>query len=66
MNFRPLLETMKFEDLGQRTRVVVEGAFSSAAAREGMIACGMERGARESYERIEELLAHLKASPNAR
>ena len=62
MNYPPLLETMKFEDLGERTRVVVEGAFPSVAERDGMIASGMESGTRESYERLDDVLVGLAAS----
>ena len=62
MNYPPLLETMKFEDLGKRTRVVVEGVFPSAAERDGMIATGMESGTRESYERLDDLLVTMAAS----
>lgn len=62
MNYPPLLETMKFEDLGERTRVVGKGVFPSAAERDGMIASGMESGTRESYERLDDLLVGIAAS----
>ena len=65
MNFPPLLETMRFEDLGKRTRVVVEGAFPSSKERDGMIASGMESGARESYDRLDELLTRMANASTA-
>ncbi|MCA9867030.1 MAG: SRPBCC family protein [Anaerolineae bacterium] len=55
-----MLETVVFEDMGGKTRVVVGGAFQSAADRDGMIESGMEEGAEESNQRLDELLAELK------
>ncbi len=55
-----MLETVVFEDMGGKTRVVVGGAFQSAADRDGMIASGMQEGAEESNQRLDELLAELK------
>ncbi len=61
MDFPPIIETIHFEDLGGRTRIVVEGEFPSIEGRDGMVNSGMESGARESYERLDELLATLVA-----
>lgn len=55
-----MLESVTFEDLGGRTRVIVGGAFQSVEDRDGMIASGMEEGAKESNERLDELLAELR------
>jgi uncharacterized protein YndB with AHSA1/START domain len=53
------LERLVFEDLGGgRTRVVGSSLVDSFAARDAMIASGMEDGVRESHERLDELLAH--------
>ncbi len=52
-----LLETMTLEDLGGRTRLVSQSIFQSVADRDGMAASGMESGAADSYERLEQLLA---------
>lgn len=52
------LDELRFERLeGGRTRLVGHSTFPSVAARDGMVASGMEGGMREGYERLEELLA---------
>jgi uncharacterized protein YndB with AHSA1/START domain len=50
------LERVELEDLGGRTRIRTHSAFQSQEDRDGMVASGMERGVREGYERMEELL----------
>ena len=52
------LEKLVFEDLGDgRTRLVATSLTDSFEGRDLMISSGMEVGIRESYERLEELLA---------
>lgn len=52
------LETMTFHDLGGgRTRVVGVSVVDTLAARDAMVASGMETGVVEGYERLDELLA---------
>lgn len=52
------LEKVVLEDLGDgRTRMVTTSLVDSFEARDAVIASGMESGMRESYERLEELLA---------
>ncbi|MFP5335531.1 MAG: SRPBCC family protein [Actinomycetes bacterium] len=52
------LEKLHLEDLGdRRTRLVATSLTDSFAARDAMVASGMEAGLRESYERLDELLA---------
>jgi uncharacterized protein YndB with AHSA1/START domain len=51
------LETMTFEDLGGRTRLVGRSVCDSIEVRDAMIASGMEYGVREGYERLDELLS---------
>jgi uncharacterized protein YndB with AHSA1/START domain len=52
-----LLETVVFEDLGDgRTKLIDSSVFQSVADRDGMVQSGMEVGARESFDRLEELL----------
>jgi uncharacterized protein YndB with AHSA1/START domain len=51
------LETMTFEDLGGRTRLVAKSVCDSIEERDGVIASGMEYGLREAYEQLDELLA---------
>jgi uncharacterized protein YndB with AHSA1/START domain len=50
------LETMTFEDLGGRTRLVAKSICDSIEDRDAMIASGMEYGVREAYEQLDELL----------
>ena len=54
------LDTMRLESLpGNRTRVTVQSVFQSVADRDGMVRSGMERGVREGYERLDEVLETL-------
>jgi len=52
------LERLVLEDLGDgRTRLTATSLVDSFEARDAMLASGMEYGIRESYERLDELLA---------
>jgi uncharacterized protein YndB with AHSA1/START domain len=52
------LERLVFEDLGDgRTRLVATSLVDSFEARDAALASGMEYGIRESYERLDDLLA---------
>jgi len=54
------LDTMRLEELpGDRTRVTIHSVFQSVSDRDGMVQSGMERGVREGYERLDEVLAKL-------
>jgi uncharacterized protein YndB with AHSA1/START domain len=54
------LDTAVLEDAGGgRTRVTATSVFQSVADRDGMVASGMESGARETYDRLAELLKTL-------
>lgn len=54
------IDTLRFEDLGDgRCRTVGHSVFPSVAARDGMIASGMERGLTEGYQQLDEVLAGL-------
>ena len=59
-----MVETHTFEAVGSGTRLTTVSRFASVADRDGMAASGMEGGARESYERLDELLAALQAEGN--
>jgi uncharacterized protein YndB with AHSA1/START domain len=53
-----VVERAEFEDLGDgRTKVTTLSLFHTTEERDGMLASGMESGASESYERLDELLA---------
>ncbi len=51
------LESLTFEDLGGRTRVVTRSVFPSVAARDAAVASGMEHGINDSMDRLAELVA---------
>ncbi len=53
------VETMRLVDLGGRTRVSVTSVFDSVEDRDGMLQSGMEKGAGESYDRLEAYLQTL-------
>lgn len=56
-----LTEHLTLEDLGGgRTRIVVRTTSNNKEDLQGMIDSGMESGARETYDRLEELLETLK------
>ena len=52
-------EIATFEDLGNKTRLTITSKFRSIEDLEGMLASGMESGARETWDRLAELLASL-------
>jgi uncharacterized protein YndB with AHSA1/START domain len=57
------VDTVTFEDLGDgRTKVVSMSLFHTTEERDGMLASGMEGGANETYERLEELLERKLAA----
>ena len=54
------LDTMRLECLpGDRTRITIQSLFQSVSDRDGMVQSGMERGVREGYERLDEILAGM-------
>jgi uncharacterized protein YndB with AHSA1/START domain len=55
------LQTLTLEDLGSNTtKLVMQSVFQSVADRDGMVESGMESGATEMMDRLEELLASTK------
>jgi len=59
------VETMTLTERDGRTLLTVRDQFSSKEDLEGMVNSGMESGARETYERLDELLAELKQTKTA-
>jgi uncharacterized protein YndB with AHSA1/START domain len=57
---RFIVEAMTLEEVDGKTHYRVVSHFESLADRDGMIASGMERGANDSMERLDELLTQLK------
>ena len=55
-----LLETITFEDLGGKTRLISQSVFQSVEDRDGMLQSGMESGAAESNDRLDELLEKMQ------
>ncbi|NJC95126.1 MAG: ATPase [Anaerolineales bacterium] len=54
------LDTMTLEALpGDRTKVTIHSVFQSVSDRDGMIQNGMEKGMREGYERLDEILGAM-------
>ncbi|NCD71959.1 SRPBCC family protein [Mucilaginibacter agri] len=57
-----VLETSKFEALdNRRTKFTNQSIFQTVADRDGMYAADMERGIKESYERLDVLLTKFKS-----
>ncbi len=56
-----LLQTVTFEPLGRKTRLVEQLVFQSVADRDGMVASGMQEGSDDSMDRMAEILENLKA-----
>ncbi len=52
-----LLETVTFEDLGSKTKLIDQSVFQSVEDRDAMFGAGMEEGSAESMERLAEILA---------
>jgi uncharacterized protein YndB with AHSA1/START domain len=53
------VETLVFEDLGERTKLTATLLFDTTEERDGLLAHGGERGMNETYARLDELLARL-------
>lgn len=53
-----VLETTRFEALGRgRTKVTTQSVFQSVQDRDGLVQSGMEKGAVESHDRLDDLIA---------
>ena len=55
-----LLETITFEDHGGKTKLIAQSVFQSVEDRDGMLQSGMESGAAESNDRLDELLEKMQ------
>ena len=55
------LQTARFEDLPDgRTRFISQSLFQSVEDRDGMLRSGMDRGVKQGFERLDEILASMK------
>jgi len=59
-----IVEAVTLEDLGGKTRVTAIDTFETAEDLQGMLQSGMQDGASESYDRLEELAQALQAETN--
>ncbi|HEV8191303.1 MAG TPA: SRPBCC family protein [Ktedonobacterales bacterium] len=59
------LETLTFEEHDGKTRIRTNSVFQSVEDRDGMVQSGMESGAIDSMEKLDGLLARLKAEQQA-
>ena len=59
------LETALFEDYEGGTKITTISVFQSIEDRDGMLQSGMEEGADDTMDRLEELLAKLQQLPAA-
>jgi uncharacterized protein YndB with AHSA1/START domain len=55
-------DSIQFVDIDGGTRMIGTSIFTSKEDLEGMLATGMEAGANESWEQLDELLAQLVAA----
>ena len=53
------VETVTLTEIEGRTKLSVDSVHGSKEARDGHVQSGMEKGAAETYDRLEELLAKL-------
>lgn len=53
------LETATLEEVTGKTKVTAVSVFQSVEDRDDMVASGMEGGARETYERLAEVVEGL-------
>ncbi|MBA3490434.1 MAG: SRPBCC family protein [Longispora sp.] len=54
------LETMTLEEVDGKTKFVTVAVYQSVADRDAMVASGMQEGAMETYDRLEEVVSNLK------
>lgn len=57
--FQNHLQTLEFEDLGERTKLVQTMRFDSTEARDTTMSYGVEAGAKGGFERVDAVLARL-------
>lgn len=57
-----ILETIRLEDEGDKTRLNVVSVFQSVEDRDGMVQAGMQEGTEKSYARLDTVLEKLKAA----
>lgn len=53
------LESMTLEEIDGKTKFVAQAVHQSVEARDAMVQSGMEEGARETYDRLDEVIQSL-------
>jgi uncharacterized protein YndB with AHSA1/START domain len=59
--FQNHLQTLEFEDLGERTKLVQTMRFASTEERDTTMQYGVEEGAKSGFARVDEVLRKLAA-----
>ena len=55
------VETLRLEERDRKTTLTATAVYDTVEARDAMLQSGMEEGARETMDRLDEYLAQLKA-----
>ena len=55
------IQTLQFEDLGDRTKLTQTGRFDTTEARDTTMNYGVEQGAKQGFERVDAVLAKIAA-----
>ena len=58
-SFQNHVQTLEFEDLGERTKLVQTMRFDSTEARDTTMGYGVEKGAEAGFQRVDAVLATL-------
>ena len=59
--FQNHVQTLEFEELGERTKLVQTMRFDSTEARDTTMSYGVEQGAKAGFERVDAVLQSLDA-----
>ncbi len=57
--FQNHLQTLEFEDLGERTKLIQTMRFETAEERDTTMSYGVEQGAKAGFARVDEVLHKL-------
>ena len=60
--FQNHVQTLEFEDLGERTKLVQTMRFESTVDRDTTMNYGVEQGAKSGFERVDEVLKKLAST----
>jgi hypothetical protein len=58
--FRNHLQTLEFEDLGERTKLTQTMRFSTTDERDTTMQYGVEQGSKDGFARVDMLLQRLR------